>query len=106
MRRITTLIVLFSTLLALAGSASAARLESISVIEGESGTRAVLELSDTAEYKVFTLANPDRLVLDIAGTTLESRYRAPAPNGVVASVRTGTPTAGDLRVVFDLSRAV
>lgn len=106
MRRITTPIVLFSTLLALAGSASAARLESISVIEGESGTRAVLELSDTAEYKVFTLANPDRLVLDIAGTTLESRYRAPAPNGVVASVRTGTPTAGDLRVVFDLSRAV
>ena len=106
MRRITTPIVLFSTLLALAGSASAARLESISVIEGESGTRAVLELSDTAEYKVFTLANPDRLVLDIAGTTLESRYRAPAPNGVVASVRTGTPAEGDLRVVLDLARAV
>ena len=31
--------------------------------------------------------------------------RTPAPNGIVASVRTGTPTAGDLRVVLDLSRA-
>src|SRR5687768_3137731 len=106
MRRIAAPFVLFSTLLGLAGGAAAARLDGISLIEGENGTRAVLALDDTAEYKVFTLANPDRLVLDLSGTALGPRYRAPAPNGVVASVRTGTPAEGDLRVVLDLGRAV
>ncbi len=107
MRRHSALSALFVALLALAGGdLQAARLEAISVIEGDSGTRAVLALSDTAEYKVFTLENPDRLVLDLSGTLLDARYKAPAPNGVVASVRTGTPTEGDLRVVLDLSRAV
>ena len=97
---------LCAALLGTAGSAEAARLEGIQLIEGGGGTRAVIDLSDTAEYKVFTLANPDRLVLDLAGTRLDTGYRAPAPNGVVASVRIGTPTEGDLRVVLDLSRAV
>ena len=106
MRRVPAAAVLFAALLGTAGSAEAARLEGIQLLEGGGGTRAVIDLSDTAEYKVFTLANPDRLVLDLAGTRLDTGYRAPAPNGVVASVRTGTPTEGDLRVVLDLSRAV
>src|SRR5688572_354910 len=107
MRRKTALAATLLALLGLAGGpVAAARLEGIAVIEGDSGTRAVLELTDSAEYKVFTLTNPDRLVLDLSGTLLDGRYKAPAPNGVVASVRTGTPAEGDLRVVLDLSRAV
>ena len=107
MRRVPATAALFAALLGLsAGSAGAARLEGIQLIEGGDGTRAVLDLSDTTEYRVFTLANPDRLVLDLSGTLVGARYKSPAPNGVVASVRTGTPTEGDLRVVLDLSRAV
>jgi N-acetylmuramoyl-L-alanine amidase len=106
MRRNSALAVLFPVLLGLSGGAAAARLEGISLIESDNGTRAVLDLTDSAEYKVFTLTNPDRLVLDLSGTLLDARYKAPAPNGVVASVRTGTPAEGDLRVVLDLSRAV
>ena len=106
MRRHAALAVLFPALLGLAGVCQAGQLKGVSLIEGESGTRAVLDLTDAAEYKVFTLANPDRLVLDLSGTSLAKGYSAPAPNGVVASVRTGTPADNDLRVVLDLARDV
>ncbi|KFN48981.1 cell wall hydrolase [Arenimonas composti TR7-09 = DSM 18010] len=86
--------------------AAAGQLSGVQVIEAEAGTQAVLSLDADAEYKLFTLANPDRLVLDLAGTSLGAGYRAPAPNGVVAGVRTGRPAEGQLRVVFDLARGV
>ena len=86
--------------------AHAARLDGMKVVEDEAGTHAVLDLAGAVDYKVFTLSNPDRLVLDLSGTSLGAAYRAPAPNGVVAGVRTGKPAEGDLRVVLDLARAV
>src|SRR5690606_9984226 len=104
MRRIPALAMLWPLLLGLAAVADAGELASVQVIEAERGTQAVLSLSDDAQYRLFTLANPDRLVLDLEGTALAEGFRAPAPNGLVAGVRTGTPAAGQLRVVFDLSR--
>ena len=74
---------------------------------GESSTRAEFVLDAApGDYRVFTLANPDRLVLDLPGTTLSEGFRAPAPNGRVIGVRTGAPEPGKLRVVFDLGGAV
>ena len=107
MRRLPALVLLVPVLLGLgAPTAFAGRLESLKLVEGDDGTRAVLELSDESEYKIFTLANPDRLVLDLSRTTLSPGYKAPAPNGIVAAVRTGKPAEGDLRVVLDLGRDV
>lgn len=107
MRRLPALVLLVPILLGLvAPAASATQLESLKLVDGDGGTRAVLELSSESEYKVFTLANPDRLVLDLSGTTLAAGYKAPAPNGIVAAVRTGKPADGDLRVVLDLGREV
>jgi N-acetylmuramoyl-L-alanine amidase len=94
-------------LLALAsGSAAAARLDALKLVDAGASTRAVIELSGPAEYKVFTLENPHRLVLDLSGTSLAPAYRAPQPNGVVSGVRTGKPAEGDLRVVMDLGQGV
>ena len=84
----------------------AAELRGVQLVAGEDGTRAVLELDHPADYKVFTLANPERLVLDLSGSSLARGFRAPAPNGVVTGVRTGKPADGDLRVVLDLSQGV
>jgi N-acetylmuramoyl-L-alanine amidase len=107
MRRLPAFVLLVPVLLGLmAPHAFAAQLESLKLVDGEGGTRVVLELSSESEYKVFTLANPDRLVLDLSGTSLSPGYRAPAPNGIVAAVRTGKPAEGDLRVVLDLGREV
>ncbi|MFC4728603.1 N-acetylmuramoyl-L-alanine amidase [Coralloluteibacterium thermophilus] len=102
---------LSTTLLALAGcfacaASLATELRSLQVVDAESHTRAVLELDDVGEHTLFTLQNPHRLVVDLKGARLAGGFRAPAPNGVVAGVRTGTPTEGDLRVVFDLASSV
>jgi len=107
MRRLSPRLLLAPIVLGLlAPAAFAGQLESLKLVDGDGGTRAVLELSTDSEYKIFTLANPDRLVLDLARTTLATGYRAPAPNGIVAAVRTGKPAEGDLRVVLDLGRDV
>ncbi|MBP6626217.1 MAG: N-acetylmuramoyl-L-alanine amidase [Arenimonas sp.] len=106
--RIRLALVLFpAALLALAtASAQAARLDALKLVDADGSTRAVLELSGPAEYKIFTLANPHRLVLDLSGTSLAPAFRAPQPNGVVSGVRTGKPAEGDLRVVMDLGHGV
>lgn len=86
--------------------ACAAELTAVSLSETGSYARVEFALSSPAEYKVFTLANPDRLVVDLQGSRLASGYRDVAPSGPVAVVRTGSPSAGVLRVVFDLAAAV
>ncbi|HLS84114.1 MAG TPA: N-acetylmuramoyl-L-alanine amidase [Arenimonas sp.] len=105
MRRISALVA--SLLLALTGlPAVAAQLQGVQVLEGDTGTRAVLEFDQPPEYRLFTLANPNRLVLDLAASHLATGFSAPPPNGVVRGVRTGKPEEGLLRVVLDLEGAV
>jgi N-acetylmuramoyl-L-alanine amidase len=100
-------VLLLSALSALPWSgASAADLHGVRLLENDEGTRAVLELNGPAEYKFFSLHNPERLVLDLRGTGLASAYGVPAANGLVTNVRTGQPTPNTLRVVFDLEDAV
>lgn len=83
------------------------QLSQLRLSAGEGSTRAELRLdAPLGDYRVFTLANPERLVLDLPGTRLAEGFRAPAPNGRVIGVRTGTPEPGKLRVVFDLGGAV
>ena len=107
MRRLPAFALLLPALLGLSAlDAQAARLDAMKVVQDDAGTHAVIDLTGAVDYKVFTLANPDRLVLDLSGTSLGAAYRAPAPNGVVAGVRTGKPAEGDLRVVLDLGSAV
>lgn len=107
MRRCLVLALSFVALLGWAlPAAQAAQLRGVTLVEGEGGTHAVLDLSGPAEYKLFTLANPHRLVLDLSDASLAAGFRAPAPNGAVAGVRTGKPVEGALRVVLDLGHAV
>jgi len=74
---------------------------------GEESTRAELQLNAApGDYRLFSLANPDRLVLDLPDAALAEGFRPPAPNGRVIGVRTGSPEAGKLRIVFDLAGAV
>ncbi|MEZ5468385.1 MAG: N-acetylmuramoyl-L-alanine amidase [Lysobacterales bacterium] len=72
---------------------------------GNEYTRATIELSDTAEYRVFTLAGPDRLVVDVINGRLRSSVDS-SGKGLVRSVRSGQPEADRLRIVFDLTEAV
>lgn len=104
MRRLAAFAACLTALLA--PLSQAAELRGVRLVEAEGSTHAVLELSAPADYKLFTLAGPDRLVLDLSGSSVSSGFRAPSPNGVVTGVRTGKPAEGQLRVVLDLQRGV
>ena len=74
--------------------------------QGATGTRAELLLDGPAEYSTLSLSGPDRLVVDLPASVLARNLRLPTAAGVVKSVRTGQPTPGTVRVVFDLAMPV
>ncbi len=94
------LICLFGT-----AAASASELRELHLLDGPDSTRAVLDLDTESHYQMFTLANPDRLVIDISGAHRASGLQLDAGKGVVKGVRTG-PQNGGLRVVIDLTAPV
>jgi len=66
-------------------------------------TRVVLDMSAAPEYRVFALANPYRLVIDLAEVDWRlPAGRTPAARGIVQALRYGLFTAGTSRVVLDL----
>lgn len=87
-------------------SAGAAQLRNLQVLGGPDGVRAVFDLDASATSNIFTLAHPDRLIVDLVGVRLKpSLKRVKFDAGVVKDVRYGHH-AGALRVVFDLDRPV
>jgi N-acetylmuramoyl-L-alanine amidase len=90
-----------------AGAAELARLQDIRLWAGPEQTRIVFDLSGPAEHTVFTLDNPERVVIDIRQTRrIEALKATRDGKGLVQSVRTGVQPGGSTRVVLDLkSRA-
>jgi N-acetylmuramoyl-L-alanine amidase len=70
----------------------------------DTGARIVLNLSGAAAQNVFTLTNPDRLVIDLPATRLASGVRMPTPAGPVKSLRSGSQSPQTLRLVLELTR--
>jgi N-acetylmuramoyl-L-alanine amidase len=75
------------------------------VWSGPDSTRVVFELSAPVEHRVFTLSDPERLVIDLPATTVDSPLSLPEPKGLVAAVRSGDRPTGELRVVLELTKA-
>lgn len=87
-------------------SAQAAQVKGLRVWASPDSTRAVFDVSGPLEYKLFELANPDRIVLDIKNTSLDPGVIAPAAKGLLGTMRLGKQGKSDLRVVFDLPQGV
>lgn len=88
-----------------AAPAAATEVRGLRIWEGPEHTRVVLDLTDRAEYRVFTLTGPDRVVLDLQRARL-AEYLTPKARGVVVGVRSGNPERNTLRIVFDVQAAV
>lgn len=70
-------------------------------------TRLVLEVSDPLTLRIFTLANPNRVVMDMPQVLWRLQGSPPpSPNGVVRAYRYGLFRPGNSRFVMDLSRPV
>ncbi|UYB53941.1 N-acetylmuramoyl-L-alanine amidase [Xanthomonas sp. AM6] len=89
-----------------AHSAFAGQVQAVSVGNGATGTRAEIRLQGSGGFTTLTLANPNRLVVDLPESSAAQGLKLPAGNGVVTAVRTGHPVPGTLRIVFDLSSPV
>jgi N-acetylmuramoyl-L-alanine amidase len=68
------------------------------------GTRVVLELTESARQKIFTLENPARVVIDLPAANLIGKL--PVGEGVVKNLRAARRDNGDLRIVLDVSNSV
>jgi N-acetylmuramoyl-L-alanine amidase len=86
--------------------AHAGELRGLDLSSGPTGTRAELRMDSEAGYQLITLASPDRLVVDLPGSSARRGLALPAATGVVRGVRSGQPTRGTTRVVFDLANPV
>jgi len=102
---------LVAALLALAApavwqtAAAEVRIDAVRLAESDGRTRVVLDLSEPAEHKVFTLADPQRVVIDLSGSRLASGG-LPAGQGPIKSVRASNRDDGSTRLVLDMSASV
>lgn len=81
---------------------AAAELRALRIGADARSAQLTLDLDQAVSQKVFTLEHPDRLVIDLKHTHRARALTAPAPTGVIASVRFGTQPGGTLRVVVQL----
>ncbi|WP_456270216.1 N-acetylmuramoyl-L-alanine amidase [Kushneria sp. AK178] len=101
------LVTLFAmmALTVMAGAAQATQLEGLRQWTDSDGTRLVFDLSSETDADVFTLERPDRLVIDLANTTLNANLGSAVDGrGMVRDVRSGVREGSDLRVVVELDR--
>ncbi len=86
-----------------AGTASAGEVSAVQLSNGATGTRAEIQLQGKGEFKTLALHGPERLVVDLPASSAARGLKLPSGQGVVTAVRTGQPSPGTLRVVFDLA---
>ncbi len=99
--------ILIVLLLTTSLQAMAAEVSNLRVWTDPDKTRAVLDLSEPAEYKLFTLKNPNRVVIDLKSVRLNNSFQTDTiKSGVIASVRHGKPGDDVLRIVLDLNEQV
>ena len=98
MQKISALLLLFSTV-----NAFAATVDGLRLWRAPDHTRLVFDLSGPVEHKVFSLSNPDRLVIDIEKTSIKAGLPTPElGNTPIKNIRSGVHNKQNLRIVLDL----
>ncbi|MCH8550704.1 MAG: N-acetylmuramoyl-L-alanine amidase [Natronospirillum sp.] len=99
MKRLSVVLVL----LVFSAAALANSVTNVRLWQAPDHTRIVFDLSNEVDHRVFTLSNPDRVVVDMTGTTLGGSYAdLELDDSGVSSIRSAQRDDGSLRVVLDL----
>jgi N-acetylmuramoyl-L-alanine amidase len=86
-------------------TAFAAQLNNISVSQQAKQTTLYFTINGSFTHKLFILANPDRVVLDLSTTRLGVDFnRFGLINSFIKQVRIGSPDPQSVRLVFDLNQ--
>ncbi len=87
--------------------ANPAGIESVRIRPSPERTRIVFDLGSPVEHKIFSLTNPDRLVIDIPDATLKTGLAGlTLKNTPIRKIRSGVRNTNDVRVVLDLADPV
>jgi len=109
MRALISCFVLLAGLavLPLAAVASPTNINDVRLWTAPDNTRLVFDLSKAIQYEVFRLHAPERIVVDLRNTRLNTDFgKLELPDPVVQQIRHGQPEAGVLRVVLDVKENV
>ncbi len=87
-------------------SAQSEVIERVRISADETRTRVVLDLSGPAEHRLFSLDNPQRIVIDLPDTAVRPNLPALPAQGLVRRIRTGQRPDATSRVVFDVVGSV
>lgn len=88
-------------------NASAGKITGLRIGQGIGNVRIVFDADSKFDYKVFTLASPNRLVIDTQGVEVaQAVSRNKDKNVFVKNVRVGTTGVDGIRIVFDLQKPV
>lgn len=102
-RCLAVLAVLMAGVLLCAPALAEQKVKDIRIWAGDEHTRTVLDVTGPVDYRVFTLSDPARLVVDIRNARIESEAGRVEGRGLLQGVRYAPRNDTDLRVVFDLS---
>ena len=98
---------LAATSMLFCGLLQAAEINKVRLWRAPDNTRLVFDLTGPAEHKLFTLASPERIVIDISGATFSASTSGLALTDTpLTGLRSAPRDGSELRVVLDLSREV
>lgn len=90
-----------------ASSGQVAQLEGVRLRDAPDYTRVVFDLSRDVEYSLFTLSNPDRVVMDLQNSRWRHKKDALLQaSGYLKGLRSARRSDNTLRLVLDLNQAV
>ena len=88
-------------------NAHAGKITNLRIGQGVGNVRIVFEADSDFDYKVFTLSEPNRLVIDVKGVDVSSSVSKNKDDNVfVKNVRVGSTGVDGVRIAFDLKQPV
>ncbi|MBV1907531.1 MAG: N-acetylmuramoyl-L-alanine amidase [Pseudomonadales bacterium] len=103
LRQIMVCLLSVSTML-VAGLVAAAEFQGVRIHQAPDYVRVVMDTSDAVKFRVFTLPNPNRVVIDIENTRAVAGFRAAqvdTAQSLITGVRTANRPKRGFRVVLD-----
>ena len=103
MKQLLLTILLFCTCCTCQALAGTTQVKEMRLWDSPDGTRLVFDLNQQVEYRLFTLHNPERVVIDLQEAELKfDPQKLQLQQSLIESIRVGNPKPGRLRIVLDL----
>jgi N-acetylmuramoyl-L-alanine amidase len=107
MRGLRMTVLLVASLMAAQLAAQTIKITEVRIANTAERTRVVIEVDGDADHKLFTLSNPNRVVLDLTDARFATGLGGiPAGAGPVANIRAANRETGNARLVLDLDAAM